>query len=240
MTDTGSLDRTVSIVEDLAVGELSPGQHLPAEAELAAVCSVSRATVREALKVLAGRGVIELAKGRRALVRGTDPSLVAAHLAVAIRRDPKSASELAEVRRALQEQAASLAAARASRAAMFAVQSAYAAMSEQLSEPLPGSVQETCAAFDRADRAFLGALALASGNGMLDLLLDSLTDALDPQAPAAADLDATGTEDPAPALESRRRLLGTRRALVDAVRDRDTERAARAMAAAHRLGVRKR
>ncbi|MCA9909905.1 MAG: GntR family transcriptional regulator, partial [Anaerolineae bacterium] len=44
-------------------GDLTPGSMLPTEAELSARYDVSRATVREALRLLAERGLIEKRHG---------------------------------------------------------------------------------------------------------------------------------------------------------------------------------
>src|SRR3954462_2632771 len=47
----------------ITAGELSPGDRLPSEAELAADFGVSRTTVREALRILATRNLIHTRKG---------------------------------------------------------------------------------------------------------------------------------------------------------------------------------
>lgn len=49
--------------ELIATGVLAPGQRLPTEAKLAAEFGVSRATVREALRLLAAQGLVRTAKG---------------------------------------------------------------------------------------------------------------------------------------------------------------------------------
>ena len=48
-----------SLVE-MILGQMSPGSSLPSEAELATQFSVSRLTIREAVKMLEGRGLVEL------------------------------------------------------------------------------------------------------------------------------------------------------------------------------------
>ena len=49
----------------LILGELAPGASLPSESDLAQRYDVSRLTVREAVKMLAGRGLLELARGAK-------------------------------------------------------------------------------------------------------------------------------------------------------------------------------
>ena len=67
----------VLVAEKLAMRihrELKPGAQLQSEAGLATEFNVSRITIREALKVLSGRGLVELARGRRAQVTQPDGS----------------------------------------------------------------------------------------------------------------------------------------------------------------------
>ena len=49
---------------DHVLGELSPGMRLPSEAELAERYGVSRVTMREAVKMLSGRGLLDVSRGR--------------------------------------------------------------------------------------------------------------------------------------------------------------------------------
>jgi GntR family transcriptional repressor for pyruvate dehydrogenase complex len=51
------------IVDALLRGDLKPGDRLPTERDLATSFSVSRTVVREAVKILAGRGVVEVRHG---------------------------------------------------------------------------------------------------------------------------------------------------------------------------------
>lgn len=73
----------------LIMGQLAPGASLPSEADLAERYDVSRLTVREAVKMLAGRGLLELARGRRAVVREPDGSAFGDFLSSIIQYDPK-------------------------------------------------------------------------------------------------------------------------------------------------------
>lgn len=59
-------DRVVEeVLADIKSGHFTIGQALPAEMELADRYEVSRLTVREAVKYLAARGVLDVAHGRR-------------------------------------------------------------------------------------------------------------------------------------------------------------------------------
>lgn len=157
----------------LVVEELEPGQQLPSEADLAEQFGVSRLTVREALKVLSGRGLVELHRGKRAVVREPDPTVLSDYLTVALRRDPRGMLELLEIRQALEGLAASSAAKGSSRAGISAIEAAISDMEAAL-DPDGGSQD----AYYESDVAFHEALALASGNRMLAFILEGLAGAL--------------------------------------------------------------
>ncbi|WP_421083803.1 FadR/GntR family transcriptional regulator [Rothia nasimurium] len=53
------------ILHDIERGRYSTGQSMPSESELAEHYEVSRLTIREAVKYLAARGVLEVSHGRR-------------------------------------------------------------------------------------------------------------------------------------------------------------------------------
>lgn len=177
-TTTGdtALDVVVGLLEELAVDELEPGMQFPSEADLAENFGVSRLTVREGLKVLAGRGLVELSRGRKATVRHPDSSVLSRHLAIAIRRDPRAVLELNEIRQSLEVLSASAAARNPSRAALAAVEAALENMANAAAA-LDGSPQ-SIERYNAADVAFHGALALTSDNRMLALILESLSEAL--------------------------------------------------------------
>jgi DNA-binding FadR family transcriptional regulator len=53
------------VAEAIRIGDLAPGDRLPAERDLASQLQISRPTVREALRILVGEGIIEIHPGRR-------------------------------------------------------------------------------------------------------------------------------------------------------------------------------
>jgi len=61
-----------AVLEGIASGRYPVGAELPAEAELAEAVGVSRLTAREAIRDLAGRGVVRVRHGKRGVV--ADPS----------------------------------------------------------------------------------------------------------------------------------------------------------------------
>lgn len=163
-------------LEELIVGQHEAGDQLPAESALATRYGVSRLTIREALKVLAGQGLVELSRGRRPTVRQADSSVMSRFLAIAIRRDPRAVLELHSIRRPLEVLSAGEASKRASRAALAAVSSSLDDM-ERAALALDGT-EASIRRYNSADVGFHEALALASGNQMLALILESLAESL--------------------------------------------------------------
>src|SRR5689334_8474193 len=123
-----AVDRVVAALTDLIVTDLSPGVQLPSEADLASTFAVSRLTIREAVKVLSGRGLLGLARGRRATVREPDGAAFGDFLATAMKRDAKGLFDLIEVRQGLEIQSAMLSAGRINRAGIAAIETTLAGM----------------------------------------------------------------------------------------------------------------
>src|SRR5687767_12803928 len=65
------------IEEMITSGQLQVGDRLPSEIEMARQFDVHRSTVREALRVLAQRGLIEMKVGSGSYVSRVSPSVVA-------------------------------------------------------------------------------------------------------------------------------------------------------------------
>ncbi len=99
--DSAPMERVISGLTELVLGELGPGAQLPSEAALASTYEVSRLTIREAMKVLAGRGLIDAGRGRRAIVREPDGSAFGDFLSAVMRHDAKGLFDLVEVRQGL-------------------------------------------------------------------------------------------------------------------------------------------
>jgi GntR family transcriptional repressor for pyruvate dehydrogenase complex len=154
-----------SHIEELVLGELEPGAALPSESDLAAGLGVSRLTVREAIKSLQARGLVEIHRGRRPVVAYPNARPIGDFFTAVIRRDPRQLLDLLEVRRALEVQTASLAALRAGRAAITALELAMAAMRQTDADP---------DAIHAADLRFHETLAAASGNQLLNFLIEGM------------------------------------------------------------------
>lgn len=157
--------------------DLSPGMSLPSEAELALRYGVSRVTIREAVKMLAGRGLLDVGRGRRAIVRQPDGSVFGDFLSSLIKSDPKCLFDLIQVRRSLEIQSVTMAARKASRAGITAAEAALARMQAAAAEVNEGRDGAEIR-FHQADVDFHEALALASGNRVLSYLFEGMASPL--------------------------------------------------------------
>jgi DNA-binding FadR family transcriptional regulator len=178
-------DSTFQLVSELQklLESLPIGASLPAEAALAEQFGVSRLTVREALKVLAGRGLAEIRKGRKAVVTEPSSEVISSIFVSYVRRDPTALLELVEVRMALEVQSVGLAARKSTRAGLAAMESCLKSMKEAaeiLNDDASSAEAKLAAqnAFQKSDVSFHESIALSSGNRMLAHVLEALEDSL--------------------------------------------------------------
>jgi GntR family transcriptional repressor for pyruvate dehydrogenase complex len=154
------------IEESVLNGSLKPGDQLPAERELAQRLGVSRTAVREAVKALREKGLVEAYSGRGTFV--TDGTSQAARqsfdLMVKIGLQEGS-PYLAELRLILEPGIAALAAARVEESDLVAMRDAVAVMDRSQKDP---------GAYIEADLDFHLALAEAVANPLILSLIDSI------------------------------------------------------------------
>lgn len=156
----------------------SPGDVLPSEAGIAADFGVSRITIREAMKILSGRGLVSIARGRRAVVTQPDGAVFGAFLTSLIKGDPRNLFDLLQVRRSLELQSVTLAARHASRTGLLTIEAALTAMRSAAARIDAGAGSEAELEFHAADVRFHGALALAGGNRVLTYLFEAMEPSL--------------------------------------------------------------
>ncbi len=101
------------IADQIASGRLPAGSRMQSERELAAIVGASRPMVREALRMLAERGLIETRPGRGSFVRAPGGMATFQQLDIHYRRSGTTARQLSEVRLLLETEAARRAADRA-------------------------------------------------------------------------------------------------------------------------------
>jgi len=102
-----------AVREAIRRGELAPGDRLLPERQLAEMLNVSRSSVREAIAILAGMGVVGVSPRNGVYVRRKDWKEISMALAHVLMQERLSISYLLEVRGILEGQGARLAARRA-------------------------------------------------------------------------------------------------------------------------------
>ncbi len=154
------------IEESIVKGVLKAGDQLPAERELAQRFGVSRTAVREAVKALREKGLVEAYSGRGTFITdGTTQAVRQSLDLMAKIGQPEGSTHLAEVRAILEPEIAALAAVRVQESELATMREAVAVMDKSGHDP---------EAYIEADLDFHLALAEGAGNPLILSLLDSI------------------------------------------------------------------
>ena len=163
-----------AITERIVAGELRTGDALPTEAEMSVEYGVSRSSVREALRVLAEKGMIEVRHGLGTRVNPPEQWDFLDTMVLAVRRERGAMvgiiSDLLEARRILEGEVAALAAERATKEDCDRLGSALEQMQRSTRDP---------SAFAEGDFAFHRALLEATRNRVLVRIAQPLRELLE-------------------------------------------------------------
>jgi GntR family transcriptional repressor for pyruvate dehydrogenase complex len=169
------------VEESILSGQLKPGDQLPAERDLAQRFRVSRTAVREAVKALREKGLVEAYSGRGTFVTNGTSQAIRQSLDLMIRINQQEGSaNLAELRLVLEPEIAGLAALRMEEQLLSTMREAVAVMERNLHHP---------EAYVEADLDFHLALAEAVGNPLILSLLDSIVGLLREQRSRIFEVD---------------------------------------------------
>jgi DNA-binding FadR family transcriptional regulator len=199
-----------AIGREILSGKIRPGELLPVQA-------ASRTVLREAIKVLAAKGLVESRPktGTRVRPRHTwnllDPDVLAWQQDGSA--SPAFLSKLTEVRLIIEPAAAELAARRASETELSAIAEAFAGMEAALN-----GGREEYEAFDKADMRFHQAIVQACGNDLLQQMGQVVYSALLISFHATSRLPGRA-----------KASLPEHRAILNAIRGRHARRAGQAM-----------
>jgi DNA-binding FadR family transcriptional regulator len=204
-----------AVVPMIVSGELAPGSLLPTEPEMSARFGVSRSVVREALRVLGAKGLIEVRHGSGTRVTTPDrwdpldplilQTLRGRGVSAAVLHD------LLEARTIVECEVAALAAERADRGEREALQAAIETMRRSLGDP---------PSFVEGDSAFHLTLLRAARNRVLERMTQPMHELLQ---------YAQALTDAIPGVLTR--ALADHEAIADAVMRRDPAGARNAMRA---------
>ncbi len=187
------------LTEEISSRQIEPGDLLPPERELVAAFGVGRSSVREALRMLESRGMIESnGAGTFRVAQLSNP--LNRSLNFLLETEETDVVELFEIRRILEGECAALAAARRKRGHLERMREAIDSMDATL-----GSEH----AFIEADLGFHMTVADASGNRIATHLMDAIRDPL--QRALSSAYHVPGSPD---------RAIGMHRLILDAIRER--------------------
>jgi len=164
-------DVVEQIQEAVIAGTLKPGSQLPAERELKEQFGVSRGTLREALRVLEQKGLIEIRTGVAggSIIREVNSEQLSENLGLLIRNRTVSLGDLAEFREGMEGDVAALAAQRGQEQDMALLGRLLGEAEEHLKGGRRG-----WDAFIRTDEMLHMALARMSGNQLFISVLESV------------------------------------------------------------------
>jgi GntR family transcriptional regulator, transcriptional repressor for pyruvate dehydrogenase complex len=154
------------VEESIHKGDLKPGDQLPPERELAEQFGVSRTAVREAVKALREKGLVEAYPGRGTFITDGTSYTIRQSLDRMMRTGNEGFAFLAEVRQILEPEIAALATSRADEEDLEAMRQQVAVMD--------AAAKDDPDTFIEADLDFHLALAEAAANPIILSLIDSI------------------------------------------------------------------
>jgi GntR family transcriptional regulator, transcriptional repressor for pyruvate dehydrogenase complex len=160
-------EQIVQQIEDSILrGSLKPGDQLPAERDLAQRFGVSRTAVREAVKALREKGLVEAYSGRGTFITNGTSQAIRQSLDLMMKiGNVEGSHHLAELRAILEPEIAALAAVRIEDQFLASMREAVTVMERSMQDP---------DAYIEADLDFHLALAEAAANPLILSLTDSI------------------------------------------------------------------
>jgi GntR family transcriptional repressor for pyruvate dehydrogenase complex len=183
-----AVDSVVQLIERLIVEQkLAVGEALPPERELAARLAVSRNILREALRILNQKGLVQVIAGRGAFVQQPSPQIIGDSLALLFQVQQVRLTDICDARLLIEPEVARLAAERATGEDIARLQ--------ELMHQLHATRAST-AAHVESDLRFHRAIAEAARHSVYQVLVDALrTPVLRAMALAAAAPKSLETSD---------------------------------------------
>lgn len=209
-TRTLTEQMAAEIRQRILSGDLEVGEQLPNELQLAEQYGVSRAVVREAIRVLAQEGLVEVRRGRGTFaIDGTSEALRGSLGLLMSINQSEGSFDLVEVREVLEPEIAARAALRATAEEVEVLREIVRIMDENIRDE---------AVFVEQDLAFHLALAQATHNLLFPKLIEPIVDLLFEQRRGTYRVDGSAA-----------RGQQYHKEIVEAVERRDAEAARQAM-----------
>lgn len=205
-------NQTIETIKEMIVrGEVTAGQRLPAERELAARFGVSRPSLREAIRALIALNILESRHGEGTFVSSLEPELLAEPIDFVLRVNADALFSLLETRLVLETGIAALAAERATDLELLQLEDFAKLGRPLLDDP---------AAFIDHDVEFHARIRRMARSPILSSLLDSVN------ALAVASRRRTAAN-----RDVRTKALADHEAMAKTLKARDPDAAREAMAA---------
>ena len=162
-------DLVEQIENAIIEGKLKPGEKLPPERELREMFETSRGSIREALRVLEQKGLIDIKLGPNGgtIVKSASTDCAVETLALLVKRKKVSLNDLAEFREGVEGNVAALAAERAGRADIRKLKELLIEAKEQLDQGISNWEE-----FIQVDRNLHIALAKIADNPVYKYVLE--------------------------------------------------------------------
>ncbi|MDR3496705.1 MAG: FadR/GntR family transcriptional regulator [Ancalomicrobiaceae bacterium] len=210
----GSLSQRAveALLDHILTQDLKPGTTLPAVATLAESLGVSRPVVRESLNALRALGIVEIANGKKAVIRDLNNGVLRVYFGRALQIVDDSVRDVMDVRVGIETRAAALAARNRSERDVDALKDTLEQMQRSLGDASLLSLH---------DSAFHLAVAEASGNRLIFHIVESLQSAM---RNAAYQGVRSISE-----IASLNRIIDEHTRLIEAIEARQEERAAELM-----------
>lgn len=207
--------RTTEIILDqikalIIKGQLTTGDRLLTEHELAERFQVSRTSVREALAALSLTGILEIRQGGGIFVKTSPSNAVIEPLSFILLLEKGKLQNILEVRKALEVEAVGLAAVRRDQEDLAFLKE----LIQQMEEDLPEARRS-----EALDLKFHLALAKASKNPLLDRLMNTVQEIMGQTLQVTRALWLSATEG------TTRRLFEEHRSIYEMIREQNAEKA---------------
>jgi DNA-binding FadR family transcriptional regulator len=205
---------TDSLIEYILAEGLTEGDSLPSSAELSERYGVSRTVIREALAALGGRGVLTRSQGRESVVATPGASDLVKLLQFRVSRRDVGLGHILDARLGLEVTGARRAAELATPEQVADIRAEFEALAETATKKESG--------YHAADIRLHRAIAVASANPLIVLILDALGDFL-------MDFRVKATKNRRSRGESLEPVIEQHRQIVLAIEAGDGDAAAEAM-----------
>ena len=160
-------ERAQRQLEELIVaGKIKPGDRLPSESQMGKMLGVSRTVVREAVRLLSARGLVDVKTGSGIYVRELNSTMMSDPIELLLRYRAIKVEDIVEVRTLFEVHLAGLAAERASAEDISALEDTIAKLRNRTLSPRESA---------EIDVEFHARLAVAAGNPLFAVLAQSIT-----------------------------------------------------------------